>query len=369
MATQAKECVATVSFHDLFGDNDERVSLDKLNHFLSNIVDLSSETHGVSSAALVRIVHNDELIWLTQEQADTYLQDHSYKGKDASLKKAVEKALKGESKFIKQELQVLMTMAELTMEQCRKDPSLDQVEVRRLIPQLKRSQLEIDNALNDIDDLEKRIAETRGSQPQIVSYEKKVGKLLEHKQKGQWDDAKKIASELEKKKNQYLLSCRAIEPDLTSINFRRLDLQKVKKRLLSIHCYLCAQKLDGLEMEINELRKRMKSLQGQPGDFDSPRDSELESNSFEKKKISELLEYDQTLVTTISREDKLFKKQESDTQSVITEIACNILKKPELDISEQIADLSAKQKMLNRPRVKPKAPVARMAFLAKKKAQ
>ncbi|MDP8242896.1 MAG: hypothetical protein P9L94_02360 [Candidatus Hinthialibacter antarcticus] len=368
MSTQAQGCVAKVSFHELFGDENEHASLEKLNQFLTSVVDLSSETHGVSSAALVKIVHNNELIWLTQEQADRYLQNHRFHGQEASLRKAVEKALKGESKFIKQELQVLMTMAELTMEQCRKDPDIDQIEVRRLVPQLKRSQVEIDNALKDIEELEANIAEVRNQQPQIVNYEKKVGELLEHKSNGQWDSARKIACELEKKKNQYLLSCRAIEPDLNSVSFRRLDLQKVKKRLLSIHRYLCAQKVDGLEMEINELRSRMKSLQGQPGDVQSAPPPEHISQDIEMKKISELLEFDQTLLTSISRQDRLLKSQESNTQSVITEIACNVLKKPELDISDQLSELAAKQKMLGSPRVKPKAPITRMAFLARKKA-
>lgn len=369
MSTQAQGCVAKVSFHDLFGDDDEQTSLKKLNQFLGNVVDLSSETHGVSSAALVKIAHNDELIWLTQEQADRYLQNHSYHGNEGELRKAVEKALKGESVYIKQELQVLMTMAELTMEQCRNDPGIDQVEVRRLVPQLTRSQLEIDRALQDIAELEENIAEVRKSQPQIVKYEKKIGELLDHKSKGQWDSARTIAKELEKKKNQYLLSCRAIEPDLNTITFRRLDLQKVKKRLLSIHRYLCAQKLDGLEMEINELRKRIRSLQGQPGDVPSEVKPETATRGLELKKISEKIEFDQTLMSSFNQQDRLLKNQEADTQSVITEIACNILKKPELDISNQIAELSAKQKLLGSPRVKTKAPITRMAFLARKKAQ
>ena len=369
MSTQARGCVAKVSFHDLFGDEDEQVSLKKLNSFLGDVVDLSSETHGVSSAALVKIVLNDELIWLTQEQADRYLHNHSYRGNDKDLRKAVEKALKGESKFIKQELQILMTMAELTMDQCRKDPNIDQVEVRRLVPQLKRSQIEIDNALSDINELENHISKVRKGQPQIVRYEKKIGELLDHQSKGQWDSARKIASELEKKKNQYLLSCRAIEPDLNSITFRRLDLQKVKKRLLSIHRYLCAQKADGLEMEINELRKRIRTLQGQPGDVPSEVMYEKVTHEIELKKISELIEFDQNMLTAFNQQDRLLKTQESDTQSVISEIACRVLKKPELDVSDQIAELTAKQKLLGSPRVKVKVPITRMAFLARKKAQ
>ena len=362
MSTQAQGCVAKISFHDLFG-NEEQASLKKLNQFLTNVVDLSSETHGVSSAALVRIVHNEELIWLTQEQADRYLQNHRFHGNEASLRKAVEKALKGESKYIKQELQVLMTMAELTMEQCRKDPNIDQIEVRRLVPQLKRSQIEI-----NIESLEENIEEVRKQQPQIVNYEKKVGELLEHQNKGQWSSARQVAHELEKKKNQYLLSCRAIEPDLNSISFRRLDLQKVKKRLLSIHRYLCAQKVDGLEIEISELRRRMRTLQSQPADKPATQAPEA-TFDFEMQKISEQIEMDETILTTVARQDRLLKTQESDTQSVITEIACNVLKKPDLDISEKLSELAAKQKLLGSPRAKPKPPITRMAFLARKKAQ
>ncbi len=368
MNTQANGCIAKISFHDLFRDECENASLSKLNDFLTKIVDLSSETHGVSSAALVKIIHNNDLIWLTQQQADQYLQTNRYHDQEASLRKAVEKALKGESKCIKQELQVLMTMAELTMEQCRNDPYIDQIEVRRLVPQLKRSQNEIDQAVEDIERLEDHIADTRKSQPQIVNYEKKVGELLEHKHNGQWDKARQIARELEKKKTQYLLNCRAIEPDLNSINYRRLDLQKVKKRLLSIHRYLCAQKVDGLEIEINELRKRMKTLQLKPVDR-IPAEANEPSFMYEMKELSERIEHDEELLTTVSSQDRLFKTQESSTQSVITEIACNVLKQPEIDITEQLAGLNARQKTLDSPRAKPKAPITRMAFLAKKKAQ
>lgn len=365
MGENFNHCSAKVSFHELFGE--EEASVDKLNSFLNSVVDLKNETHSVSSSTLIKIIHNGEILWLTQAQADSYLQQQVIHSGESELRAAVERALKGETKAVKQELSVLLTMAQITIDECKNDPNVDQVEIRRLIPVVKRTQSEIMQIVEDIGELEDHVAKVRQEQPDIRAYEAKVGDLMAKKSEGDWDEAKRIAEELLKKKQYYLLCCRSVEPDIRAIYSRRLDLQKVKKRLISMHRYLCTQKVDGLEHEISELKERIRSIREHSNENIV---DEMKSKPVSKEELDRLtkqLQQERSALLSMSREDKIYKQKESDTQSVINEIANNVLKKPELDISEQITALNGRQRLKQKPSASASKSTARMVIMERKK--
>ncbi|MBI1390631.1 MAG: hypothetical protein GC154_19550 [bacterium] len=332
-------CIAKISFDDLFDETDPSKFEERLSGFLKNIVDSSSQTHGVSSDALVRIVHNGEILWMTQQQADQFLQQHRGTSQESSLRAAVERALKGESQNTRHELLALLGTAKLSIEHLKDNPGVSKLELHELKPFLQRTQSEIDDILKEVASMETHVANVRQDQPAIREYEAKVGEMLEKKKADDWDGARRIAMELQQKKNFYLLCCRSIEPEIRALYHRRLDLQKIKKRLLNVHRNLCAHKAGRLELEIGEIRDRVQSLQQGAAVSNSA------NTAREVEELSKKLEKNRKEAEALNRQNRYFVQEENRTQAVISEIACNVLKQPELDISQQVAHLHSRQKL------------------------
>lgn len=353
--TKFESCVGRVSLSSLSEGDNQEVSSEKLEEFLESMIDLSSEQHGVRPDALVKVVYDGELIVLTQEQADHLLHDPTYEGETLSdLRTAVERALKGEAAFIRQELMVLVMMARMTLDQFRKDTSIDQVEITRLYPVLERTEKESDKILKEIEDMTNRIEKSRSQHPIISEYETKVGQMVALQQSADLVAAKRIALELKSKKKHYLFCCRAMEPDIKSIQFRRLDLQKIKKRLLSIHRYLLAQKVDGLQIEVDSIKEKIKALSSGQGiektSLASASADKTNENLQELEKMIHVLQEREEQIKSIETQTGVFHKGEEKTETVISEIATNVLHVPKsTDLNEQVAEMEAHRKMRKEP--------------------
>lgn len=348
-------CVGKISLHDLADEEGKEVSPERLEEFLGSMIDLSSEQHGVRPDALVKVIYDGELIVLTQEQADHLLHDPTFEGDSLNdLRTAVERALKGEAAFIRQELMVLVMMARMTLDQFRKDEKIDQVEIIRLYPVLDRTEKEADKILKEIDEMSGRIEKTRSQHPIISEYETKVGQMVAMQQSADLLAARRIAVELKSKKKHYLFCCRAMEPDIKSIQFRRLDLQKIKKRLLSIHRYLMAQKVDGLHIEVDSIKEKIKALSsGQSSDkmtISATSTDKTNENLQELEKMLSLLQEREAQIKSLEIQNNVYDKNESKTEAVIGEIATNVLHVPKsIDVSEQVAEMEAQRKMRKDP--------------------
>jgi hypothetical protein len=353
--TNYDACVGRVSLNNLVEGDGKEISAERLEEFLESMIDLSSEHHGVRPDALVKVIYDGELIVLTQEQADHLLQDPTYEGESLNdLRAAVERALKGEAAFIRQELMVLVMMARMTLDQFRKDTTIDQVEIARLYPVLERTEKEADKILKEIEDMSNRIEKSRSQHPIISEYESKVGQMVALQQSADLIAAKRIAYELKSKKKHYLFCCRAMEPDIKSIQFRRLDLQKIKKRLLSIHRYLLAQKVDGLQFEVDSIKEKIKSFSsGQSIEkisISTASADKTNENLQELEKMIQVLQEREEQIKSIETQTGVFHKGEEKTETIISEIATNVLHVPKsADLNEQIADMEAQRKMRKEP--------------------
>ncbi len=373
MVENTDVCVDRVSLHSLSDENSGDVSFEKLDRFLNQVVDMSTEKHSIRPDALIKIIYEGELIVLSNEQADHLLQDPTYSGDSLyDLRNAVERALKGDAAFIHQELMVLIMMAKMTLDKFREDPTIDQIEITRQYPVLERTELEAKQIINEIEEMPSRIEKSRSQHPIISDYESKIGQMIAMQQAADLHSAKRIAMELRSKKKNYLFCCRAMEPDIKGIQFRRLDLQKIKKRLVSMHKYLMAQKIDDIHLEVDSIKKKIRSLSGDNSDSSISSISndidKTSDNLNELEKMSLLLQEREGIMLGMEKQNEAYDKDASKTDKVINDIACNVLKTPQAaDISDQISTLQSKQKMRPKPNKTDGPKFARMVTINRRK--
>lgn len=278
----------TVSLASFF-DKNQNLLQSRLDSFLDTVIDLKAMRHGIRPDTLIRVVHGGEIHWFTQEQADHYLR---LAAGEADFKRAIEKALKGETKWIRQELAVLLEIADRTLKRFRGDPGVDNAEVNRIGAVLEKSRTEMERTFEAIAAHEEHIESIRSKNPFIRQYEILAGQFLDMRRNGREREAARIAHLLIREKNAYLINCRSIAPDQLSIQLRRIDLQKIKKRMLGMYRYLVEQKVGGLQWEIDSLKRSLEA--GGGGDAEAPeggaasegivreiREKEEEKRSFE----------------------------------------------------------------------------------------
>ncbi len=335
--------IAQVSLQDLFKEDDE-ISKEKLERFLTQMVDENNGNQRIDPDALIKVVYDGRLIVMNEKQAESMLNDPTFDGA-RELRLAVTKALKGEPAYIQQELMVLSAMARMTMDHYKSDPQIDKMELNRLYPLLDRTKHETDQILSEIKEMEDHIQKIRSQHPIITEYESKVGEMVGRKQASDLNSAHQIAQELKSKKKNYLFSCRAMQPDLQGIQFRRLDLQKKKKRILRVHRFLTAQKMDGLRMETNKLKEKIQSIKNGAESPPDASSSPMESSLDQLNELSENLKEKEKQIETINTQDAVYEIDESKTGAVIEDIAHNVLNEPELDISDRISELDTKNRI------------------------
>jgi hypothetical protein len=366
--------VGKISLRDLFDDQNKKLSSERLEGFLENIVDLSLEGHDARPELLVKFIYDGELIILTQEQADRLLKDPSYQGGYLNeLRHAVERALKGDVACIRQELIVLVMMARMTLEQFKKESNIDKLEVLRQYPILERTEKEVDKILSDIEDMSRRIEKARSLHPIISEYESKVGQMVNKQMDADLSTARQIAWELQMKKKHYLFCCRSMESDIKGIQFRRLDLQKIKRRLISIHNYLLAQKVNELNIEVDTLKKKIKEqiASGQSIESISNTISSSDPNQENLKELEamiKVLEEREQQVQSIKVQTNVFQKDESMTTLVINDIESTVCKNSNMvDPTDQIENLTARNKRIEKSKSPGSTKSARMVTLQRRR--
>ncbi|MGC9327987.1 MAG: hypothetical protein ACP5I1_10165, partial [Candidatus Hinthialibacter sp.] len=238
---------ARVSIQELFGSSGENISMERVEAVFSKMIQIASEKAQTHPHSLVRVVHGNRVAWMTRQQAADYLNKSS---QNASLRDDVEKALKGELKHIRRELELLLVIAQYTLEQFRKNQQISLEAVQRIEPGLQRRQNEISQDVSRAAESEAIVEKARRRNPIIAEFETMMGEFLQEKSKGNLQQAKEIARRLSEKKTQYVLATRAIEPEVRTIYYHRLNLQKTKKRLLHTQNEMCSSRQDSLLIEL-----------------------------------------------------------------------------------------------------------------------
>jgi len=339
---------AGVSFQDFFGASGGEVSMERVEAFLNKVVEIAAEQAHLNPNALVRVVHGERVTWMTQEQAADFLKEGS---EDSNIRKDVENALKGQLKQVRQELEILLAIAQYTLEQFKKNQAIPPDEIKRFEPGLQRRQYEIREGVSQTAESEAMVEEKRRRNPIIADFESTMGEFLREKSRGNMQRAAELARTLSEKKRQYVLITRAIEPDVRTIYYHRLNLQKTKKRLLHTQNELCSSRKDTLVIELNDLKSKLTSVrrQTQEAEFEGQDTAaatidrqDLYDEGSVKRDINDRV----TELESLKKETAILDRQEASVDAVISTISEQVLGDTDIkvDVKEQIKKETMKSK-------------------------
>ncbi len=325
--------LAGVSFEEIFGSNAEGISFERVNAFLDKAVQVASNQSDQNPYQLVRVVHYGKVQWMTQAQAKDFLQSEA---PEEEMRQDVERALRADLKFIRQELEILIALARYTLDQFKKNQAIETKEIERIEPSLKRRQRELTDGVNETAESEAILAQKRKRAPLLEEYEQLMGEFIHEKSKNNMQRASQLAHELSMRKKKYLLLSRSIEPDVRTIYYHRLNLQKTKKRILNTQNDLCKTRQDTLKFELDELQTQIQSVKDVVSSSESEalesklQEMELKDHEFDPYEAQKMMNEKLSEMNALESESAIIDKQESQVQSVINNIAEDVLNEPDL---------------------------------------
>lgn len=212
----------------------------------------------VPTETLLKVVHNGRVVWVTAEEVEALLKESEDESKqDTSFKANIEKALRGTSRTLVEEIRVLLYLAIQTLSQRVEDRTVTDNEAEQLTKSLRRRFEEAENNIEGLYDVETELTERKRADPVFVNYERKMAEMLQLQKSGQMADATTLAKQLMREKKQYLLRSRALEPLNYTACFYRLDLQKGKGRVLGMQQRLCEMRDTVVREALQRLRKSL----------------------------------------------------------------------------------------------------------------
>lgn len=347
--------VTGISFQHLFGDSVGELSMERVEAFLSKVVEIASEQARVDPNALVRVVHDNRITWMTQEQASEFLKSTS---ESATLRQDIEAALKGKLIHIRQELEILLALARYTLDKFKTHELIPAEQIQRLEPSLQRRASEIKDGVSQTAESESLVEEKRRRNPIIGQFEEMMGRFLQAKSKGNLQEAAHLAKSLEASKKHYVLFTRSLEPDIRTIYYHRLNLQKTKKRLLQTQNQLCYTRKDSLVLELNELKKNILSVkqQTQQAELDGQGSAETairRQDLFDLSQMKQDLSNKVCEYETLKKESEILERQESSVDAVIQTISESVLGETDAKIDVQAKLKQEQMKSAAKPATKP----------------
>ncbi|MBI1389871.1 MAG: hypothetical protein GC154_15635 [bacterium] len=336
-----------ISFTDLLGGEDQPFSLDRVEVFLDKIMAAIADRVQINPNQLVRVVHRGKVVWMTQDQAVNFL-DTGEEGD--SLHHDVQSALKADLRIIRQELEILLALATYTLGKYKQLDAISPEDFARIEPSLARRQREISDGVAQTAESEAILHEKRRRNPLLDEYEDMMGRFLNAKSNGQMDEALKLARELAGKKKNYLLLTRAIEPDIRTIQYHRLNLQKTKKRILNTQGDLCSTRIDALQLELNDLKTNLtevksKLAEAEERGMDSANDEISKLRTYDLEGAEQEIKEKVVELHSLEKETAVIQRQERELDAVISHIAENVL--GETDIKVSMDDVKHQQRMSN----------------------
>ncbi len=333
MPARSKHSSCSIDFSKLM-DHEGKVSMSRVEAFLDQLVALAAEQAELAPNQLVRIVHGKKVTWMTQKQAVEYLEE----AKDENLLQDVEQALRGDLKIVRQELEILLAIAFYTLKQFKENQAISQKDINRLEPSFQRRQKEMSECFTNTAEAEALMYEKRRKNPLLDEYEELMGQFLEEKRQGNMAKAMNLANHLKEKKKHYLLLSRAIEPDVQTIYYHRMTLQKTKKRIINSQNQLCQSRKDSLQFEIGELQDNLNAIK-QNLELAQEEGFESATSQIEHNKLYEMDEHESKIqeksgeLQALNAESDILQHQEQQVDSVINHIAENVLQEGETKVN------------------------------------
>lgn len=327
------DALAGISFDEIFGANADGISFERVEAFLDKAVKVASDKSNQNPYQLVRVVHNGKVQWMTQAQAADFL---SADTSEDEMRHDVERALRADLKFIRQELEILIALARYTLDQFKSKEAIEVKEIERIEPSLKRRQRELSDGVNETAESEAILVQKRKRAPLLEEYEQLMGEFIHEKSINNMQRASQLAHELSMRKKKYLLLSRSIEPDVKTIYYHRMNLQKTKKRILNTQNDLCKTRQDTLQFEVDDLQNRIKSVKDDISSAEGLalenkiQEMEMNDEQFDASEAQKMLNQKITEMNALESESAVIEKQEQQVQSVINSIAEDVLNEPDL---------------------------------------
>lgn len=311
-----------IDFSELFDSEEGSISMDRIQTLLDKVMELASEQAKTAPHELVRVIHGGRITWMTRQQAAEFLKQTI----NPDMREAVDQALRGKLVHIRRELEILLAIARYTLGQYKKQQALPPEDVQRIEPGLKHRERELREGLAQTVECETLLEQKRRARPLLGQYEDMAAELLEAQAMGNWQRAKDLAGELARKKKQYLLASRAIEPETQALNFHRLGLQKTKKKLIGAQSEICSSRRNALQSELGQLQRDLLTLQG-PAQHGRLQETEPTGAYLNRQRIAGLNEVRnqiaqrQSQLAALQQEGEVLQFQERQMDSLIQSIS------------------------------------------------
>ncbi|MBD3268199.1 hypothetical protein GF373_16160 [bacterium] len=335
-----------LNFSDLFGENNSTLSMERVDAFLKKVIQISSDKFQANPNQLVRVVHGKKVLWMTQEQANRYLQMEPGQNQ---MQQDVENALRGGLQYIRQELEILLALAMHTYSHLKEQQLIFQKDIEKIGPSLQRRQNEINEGIAETAQSETVLHVKRQRNPILDQYEEMMGEFINAKNIGDMERAAQLAKQLTEKKKDYLLITRSIEPDVRTIYFHRMNLQKTKKRIIKTQGDLCNSRKDSLKFEITELQENLESIkeQIQAAEEDGAdsalvklqHDDMYELENKEKELHEKAMEF-----SSLNTESQIIEKKANEIEQVIQHIQNDVLQETDQQVNVNELKRSPMQK-------------------------
>ncbi|MFH1739731.1 MAG: hypothetical protein ABIH23_12035 [bacterium] len=344
----------SASFDSIFGvEEDADLSLKKFDDYWERSRPAEAAKKGVDPNQLVRFVHGGKVHWITQDEASLYLQlsDDDDKRQNA-IKKEIKRAMRGESQSLSDEMSVLLAISTSTLNRYKREEAIPKSEIARIEPTLQRRFQEVEQLVAGLQEAEETIANKRKREPIFDEYEAKLGEMMNFQRQGKDAEAAALARELESKKRQYVIMSRSIEPDVYTTYFYRMELQKAKKRVLSVQKYLSSQRENSLEDEVGDLKEALGQLKTEKEQQDGlmARGVSIDSHKYEQTvekidKTQEKLEGGAMEMQTLEQESRLLVNQIENADEVISYISEEVLKDSGYEdaINQKVRNMKVRQ--------------------------
>ncbi|MFB3789188.1 MAG: hypothetical protein ACE15F_22745 [bacterium] len=311
-----------IDFSELFDSEESSISMDRIQTLLDKVMELASAQAKAAPHELVRVIHGGRITWMTRQQAAEFLKQTI----NTDTREAVDQALHGKLVHIRRELEILLAIARYTLGQYKKQQALHPEDVQRIEPGLKHRERELSEGLAQAGECEILLEQKRRARPLLGQYEDMAAELLEAQAQGNWQRAKELAGELARKKKQYLLASRAIEPETQALNFHRLDLQKTKKKLLGAQSEICSSRRNALQSELGQLQRDLLTLQeqaqhGRLQEMDAAGDGLHCRPQADLNEVRNQLAQRQSQLAALQQEGEVLQFQERQMDSLIQSIS------------------------------------------------
>lgn len=311
-----------------------KLSYEQLVHTLLAVQTQQVQQRNLPATQLIRVVNDGTVQWMTAGEAQAILSRHD--GASEALERSIQDALSGDRETLTIELRLMIASTFVQIQEYRESNKVEQTELKRVEPQLVRIGRYVNGKLQNLDEIETKITQTREANPIFNEFETLMGKMLISQREGRLDEAQNLAQKLAGLKQRYVILGRGLNYVTNQAYGLRNDLQRSKRNIISTQRYLSAQRRIKIASEINQLKTELASLV--QGDIKA---ALIGPNGQKIKEIRTKLLDVKEEASTLKTASEFYARQQKETEAVLDHIANHVLKKtdatqPEFELTADV---------------------------------